>query len=177
MGAEPYFYFVEYQPNINAALEALREGEFRAGRYNPVIPFLDFPINPNSPKPGAKHSSIEMAIKAANADGTRSIIDIYRVSEFPFPHNKLQSLNDVQAIYEEMKILFHTTFPLTTSELLNLFGTDEPTHEMVESIIIEELGPVAFDFWDSIERGTSKHIVLYEESQPSEIFFAGYSFD
>jgi hypothetical protein len=177
MGAEPYFYFVEYQPDMNVTLQALREAEFQAGRYNPVIPFLDFPINPNSPKPGAKHNSIEMAIKSASSEGTRSILDIYQVSEFPFPHNKLQSLNDFQAIYEEMKTLFNTTFPLTTSELLNLFGTDEPTHEMVESIIIEEQGPVAFDFWDSIERGTSKHIVVYDESQPAEIFFAGYSFD
>ncbi len=54
MGAEPYFYFVKFNPDIDAALQELREREFKAGRYNPVIPHLDFPVTANSPAPGAQ---------------------------------------------------------------------------------------------------------------------------
>ncbi len=33
MGAEAWDYFVPYEANIQAALEKLRQREFRAGRY------------------------------------------------------------------------------------------------------------------------------------------------
>ena len=79
MGAEPWYYFVAYQSNIQRALDALREREFRAGRYNPVVPLLEFPISGDYPGPGARHASIEAAIEASDADGTRSILDMTRV--------------------------------------------------------------------------------------------------
>lgn len=83
MGAHPYYYFVEHQPDVEAALQDLRQREFRAGRYNPVQPFPNFPIRPDSPAPGAKHRSIDEAREAAAEDGTRSILDIAAVSEVP----------------------------------------------------------------------------------------------
>ena len=53
MGGHPYWYVVAYDANLEAALERLREREFRAGRYNPVMPFIPFPITASSPSPGA----------------------------------------------------------------------------------------------------------------------------
>jgi hypothetical protein len=44
MGGHPWFYFVDYEPDVNAALQKLRQQEFRAGRYNPAIGFPEFPI-------------------------------------------------------------------------------------------------------------------------------------
>jgi hypothetical protein len=147
MGAEPYWYTVRYKPDIEAALQELREQEFRAGRYNPVIPFLDFPIGPNSPAPGARHASIAEAFRAADADGTRSIIDLGRISEEP-----------------EMGAVT----PLKEEELEELFGTTHPTREMVEAN--DEL-------WERLDRFQGICIVLYKDDQPDEIFFAGYSCD
>jgi hypothetical protein len=46
MGGHPWFYFVDYEPDVNAALQKLREREFRAGRYNPVVWFPEFPVDP-----------------------------------------------------------------------------------------------------------------------------------
>jgi hypothetical protein len=60
MGAEPYWYYIDYQSDISAALNTLRQREFEAGRYNPVIPFLEFPIRENSPKPGKQHLSKQL---------------------------------------------------------------------------------------------------------------------
>jgi len=82
VGAQLYWYIVKHQPDVNAALQALREREFRAGRYNPVVAF-PASVRADSPAPGAQHRTIREAIRAAGADGTRSILDLDRVSEVP----------------------------------------------------------------------------------------------
>ncbi len=69
MGSSPYWYTVPYEADVNAALQKLRVREFKAGRYNPVIPKLRFPLTDKSPAPGAKHKSIAAALTAADADG------------------------------------------------------------------------------------------------------------
>jgi len=51
---------------------------------------------------------------------------------------------------------------------MELFGTAEPTREMIEE---------NDDFFEDIERGQGIYIVAYDEGRPSEICFAGYSFD
>ena len=147
MGADPYFYFVDYQKDINAALQELRQHEFTAGRYNPVIPFLDFPVDENSPSPGAQHKSIKKAIKASDASGTRSILDIKRIAEKPD---------------------YSMASPLQVQEMLQLYGTTKPTYDM----IIKNM-----DFFEDIERGHAIYIIVYKDDEPNEILFAGYSYD
>jgi hypothetical protein len=147
MGAEPYFYFVPYQPDTNAALQELRAREFRAGRYNPVMPFLSFPIDPNAPSPGAQHASIAEAFEDADADGTRSILDLERIAKEP----------DYGAVA-----------PLDPAVLETLYGTSQPSRAMVEENM---------DFFEDIERGQGIYLVVYKDGQPDEILFAGYSFD
>jgi hypothetical protein len=147
MGGEPWFYFVPYQADIDSALQALRRREFQAGRYNPVTPMPDFPVRPGAPAPGAQHGSIEEAIEDADADGTRSILDMARVADEPD---------------------FGLVTPLPEDDLVDLFGTSKPTHEMIES---------NDDLFESLERGQGVYIVVYRDDTPSEIFFAGYSFD
>src|SRR5262245_11699285 len=111
MGGHPYFYFVKHQPNIDAALRELRQREFQAGRYNPAVPFPEFPVGPESPAPGAQHDSIEDAVADSDADGTRSILDINHISEEPD---------------------YCAAAPLPEEELLRLFDTEKPTREMIE---------------------------------------------
>lgn len=147
MGGHPYWYTVDYQEDIAVALNVLRTREFRAGRYNPVIPFLDFPIGPDSPTPGPAHHSIDDAMEAAEADGTRSILDISAISDEPD---------------------FCASCKLSSQELESLFGTVFPTVEQIQNCDA---------FWDSLERGKARHIVVHEAGVPRLIFFAGYSFD
>jgi hypothetical protein len=147
VGGHPWFYFVEYEPDIDAALQKLRRREFEAGRYNPAVDFPEFPVTPESDAPGAQHDSIEEAMEDSDADGTRSILDMERVSGEP----------DYNAVA-----------PLPRETLLELFGTDRPTREMIDGS--EEL-------FDALERGQGVYIVAYEGERPAEIFFAGYSFD
>jgi hypothetical protein len=147
LGAHPYFYFVKHKPNLQEALEELRQQEFQAGRYNPVIPFPNFPISPHSPAPGAQHASIEEAFDDADADGTRSILDLDRISDEPE---------------------FGAVTPVPDDVLQELYNTIHPTREMVERNM---------DFLDDIDRGHGVSIILYKDGKPDEIFFAGYSYD
>jgi hypothetical protein len=147
MGAEPYFYFVKYNPDINAALQELRDREFKAGRYNPVIRHLEFPVGPDAPSPGARHRSIKDALEASGADGTRSILDLDHVSARP----------DYGAIA-----------PVPLEDLDRFFGTEEPTHEMIEQ---------SDELFESMERGKGVYIIIHKNGRPDEIFFGGYSFD
>ena len=147
MGGHPWFYFVEYEPDIESALRKLRQREFDAGRYNPAVDFPDFPVTAESPAPGAQHDSIEDAIEDADADGTRSILDMERVSE---------------------EADFNAVSPLPRETLIELFGTDKPTREMIDG---------SDELYDLLERGQGVYVVVHEGNSPSEIFFAGYSFD
>jgi len=147
MGGHPWFYFVDYQPDINRALQELRQREFKAGRYNPVMWFPPFPIEANSPAPGAKHPSIERAMEDADADGTRLILDMERIS----------ATADYGAVT-----------PLSNQQLVQFFGTDRPTREEIET---------NDDLFEELERGQGVYVIAYRDHEPAEIFFAGYSYD
>ena len=147
MGGHPWFYFVPYQSDISGALQELRRREFEAGRYNPVMWIPEFPVDSDSPAPGAGHASIEEAMEDADADGTRSILDMVRISDTP----------DYAAVT-----------PLPNEELIDLFGTDRPTREMIEN---------NDDLWERLERGQGVCVIAYQDNVPTEIYFAGYSYD
>jgi len=148
MGGHFYWYVVDYQSDIDAALQQLREREFKAGRYSPVISFLSFPVGPQSAAPGPRHRSIREAITASGEGGTRSILDLERITS---------------------RAEYSAASPLPEALLRELYGTTTPTREMVEP-------DLAFsEYMD--ERGQGIYIVLHRDGRPHEILFAGYSFD
>jgi hypothetical protein len=132
MGAEPWDYFVPYETDVQAAMEKLREREFRAGRFN------GSEENP---------ATIDEAREVADADGTRSILDIDRVGDEPD---------------------YGVVVPLSSEQLVEYYGTDRPTREMIEQN--DEL-------FEQIERGHAIYIVVYKDHTSSEIYFGGYSYD
>jgi hypothetical protein len=151
MGAHPYWYVVQYQPDANAALKALRQREFRAGRYNPVQVFPHFPVDANDPGPGAEHDSIEEAMEDADADGSRSILDLDGVSDEPETGSACRLDNET---------------------LTNLYGTTMPTRDQFDAGF--------FDLWEIEqleERGQGVYFTLYQNDKPDALVFAGYSFD
>lgn len=162
MGGHPYWYWTKYQTDVKTTLEDLQQREFMAGRYNPVMPFIEFPITDDSPSPRANHGSIDEALEASDADRTRSILDISEVSDLPYEEALDRSTQGGVDLY-------CTTFPLSKTELIDLFSTDRPDRQMTESAIDE--------LCEDIERGTARHIVISDRNRPIEVFFIGYSFD
>jgi len=147
MGGQPYWYFVPYQDNLSAALAALREREFRAGRYSPVIRYIEFDEPAFSGQnPGSRHGTIEKAVDDAGDSGTRSILDIARIGSQPD---------------------YGVAAPLGPGRILELYGSDKPSHRQVEKL----------EFLDDIERGQCAYVIVYDGGTPSEICFAGYSYD
>jgi hypothetical protein len=73
---------------------------------------------------------------------------------------------DIEGIAEERN--FCVAAPLTEGELEGYFGTVHPTKEMISNNM---------DFLEDIERGHCIYIIAFKGEQPSDLFFAGYSFD
>lgn len=92
-------------------------------------------------------ASIEEALENMDADGTASILDIDHVAEEPEPTGLTV---------------------LAPADVKRYFGTERPTRADVEQ---------AEDFWEDIGRGEAVCVVLYNGDRPSELYFAGYSFD
>jgi hypothetical protein len=132
MGAEPWSCFTKHDPNIQRALDRVRDEEFKAGRFRYAEE------NP---------SSIEKALEIADADGTASILDISQISAEPD---------------------YGCAAPFSTAELRRYFGSEHPSRADVEG---------ADDYWEDMERGQARYAVVYRDGKPSEIYFAGYSFD
>lgn len=108
MGGEPYYYFVTYEPDAGHALASLRQREFEAGRYFPVV---DSPMASASAAPGRKHASIDAALEASMETGTRSILDITIVGTEPD---------------------YGTAALLDAADLEHFYGTAQPTRAAVE---------------------------------------------
>jgi hypothetical protein len=89
----------------------------------------------------------EAAFELTEADGTRSILDISHISERPE---------------------FCAAAPFSPQELERYFGTQKPTEAMVRE---------SNDFWEDLERGMARYVILYDGDEPKGIYFAGYSFD
>jgi hypothetical protein len=132
MGAEPYDYTVPYEPDIQTALDKLRRCVFESKEFNGAE------FDPPTP---------EAALEMTEADGTRSILDIGRISDYPD---------------------FCCAAPLSPEDLERYFGTQRPTEAMVRE---------SDAFWEDLERGMARYVILYEGDEPKEIYFAGYSFD
>jgi hypothetical protein len=98
-------------------------------------------------QPGCKHASIDAARAAAGASGTRSILDMIRVAAAPD---------------------FGTVAPLDEAEIMDLFGAAKPTAADIAR---------SDALFDHIERGQGLYVVVYENGAPSQIYFAGYSYD
>jgi hypothetical protein len=92
-------------------------------------------------------TSIEEALEIADADGTASILDIERITAEPD---------------------FGCAAPFTPAELREYFGSERPSLADVER---------AMEYWDDMERGQARYAVVYAGGKPSEIYFAGYSYD
>jgi hypothetical protein len=132
MGGEFYDYTVPYERDVQAALEKLRRHVFESKKFNGAE------FDPPTP---------EAAFELTDADGTRSILDITRISDEPD---------------------YCCAAPLSDEELEHYFGTPKPTAEMVQE---------SDDFVEDLERGMARYVILYEGEEPSAIYFAGYSFD
>src|SRR5438034_7295593 len=146
-------YWVDYDPDISAALQRLREDVFARGDYatadSPIAVGSRRIIPPVQPKP--KPSTIEELLEQEGDSGTHSILDITSIS----PKPKRRAIS-----------------PFPESLLVEYFGSQTPSPSEVQEVY--EFG--------SLEKFVSKrwrgiYIICSFDNKPSDIFFAGCSGD
>lgn len=164
MGASGWGYFVPYQADMQNALNDLRLRVFEKGEYYTPGAFLQMILDrldslseeerqryeqlkqeyEQAPKP----KTIEELIRMNGEDGTHSILDMDGVSSEPE---------------------FGKVSPLTPEELHQVFGTSEPSRDMIEGNLSTLL--TYRQRWEGL------YIVVYKDGSPHELLFAGYSGD
>jgi len=142
MGAEPWVYITPYKQDVTTTLRELQEQEFRAGRYDQAGTVKDM-----LQEHGFEPSSIEELQGIMEDTGIGSILDIQSVSDSPE---------------------FFAVCPLPRERLLELYGTDKPTADLLET---------SDELFEDIDRGHGVYVIAYSDGEPSDIMFAGYSLD
>lgn len=190
MGASGWAYFVPYQEDIKAALQQLRRDVFTKGEYvqswsdgeyvqswskTEKIEKIEQELSDlqaldteeqkkwqtlkrdyqielaglnAEPEPATIDEKIEALLLLEQESGTHSILDILDISSKPE--------------------LFCIT-PLSNQELQTIFGKEKPTREMVianEDTLMDWRGR-----WEGI------YVIVYQNNQPHEIYFTGFSGD
>jgi hypothetical protein len=164
MGASAWRYIVAYQPDIQAALDALRQEEFVAWKQA---------------HPRQRYKSIDALLRAVGADGTSSILDVSRISTTPLPttkhnfsHYNFHDPQDMARFMAAMNEYIGKVFPLASEDYLAFFGTIQPTRRD-----IEQAASALHALYQRIERGSGIYLILYQGDQPTELYFMGISGD
>lgn len=187
MGAEPWDCRVPYQADLTKALAEAQRETFRRGDYRRPFGDLEFldesgffeadgpqqetmlseynldalrPVIAQVGRDGLRQRLLELqaaptlesledvrALNCLDTDGTCSVIDV-------------NGIGDVQEPC--------VAAPLSPNELRRLYGTDKPTLAQVEAYT---------DLNEDIGRGEANYVIAYRDGEPSEIYFAGYSYD
>lgn len=66
---------------------------------------------------------------------------------------------------------YGTAMPFSSEDLLSFFGHEKPTRADVEAAFARR------EIWEYIRVGVGYYAVIYENSAPQEIVFAGFSGD
>jgi hypothetical protein len=158
MGGVYWNYFVPHQDDVSAALQRLRSETFRAGKYSysrdmPSLEELDELPELADEEPLDKPQTIEELLEQEEESGTNSIIDITHIAHSPE---------------------FGAVTPMPPEIVRELFGTEKPTHEMVEAKrydldLVEH--SLVCEKWQGV------YFTVYRNGRPDEVFFAGSSGD
>ena len=138
-GSQLWEYCVPYQPDMNKVLAELKDREFKAGRFHGSE---------------LKPKNFDAAIRNADAAGTRSIIDIEKVS----PTRDLGAISAAPP-----------------DKLKALFGTDKPSRAMIENAS-KKMQHEFLVFLETYDRGEGVYIIIYDGQRPSEVYIAGWSY-
>jgi hypothetical protein len=180
MGATGWSYYVPYQENIQKALEELQSevlesGDFvllntREGMIKQWEQLLKKLEGTGIPEEMIKAEAEEInnrinSLKALPepTNMKERIYEIYEINGEEGTH----SILDMAEIGQEPD--FMRVAPLKESELILLFNTLTPDRELVEERIDRLM--------DFRSRWMGTYVILYEDGEPTELLFVGFSGD
>jgi hypothetical protein len=117
--------------------------------------------------------------KRAAEDGTHSILDMVAVSTKPEPASPPFSATGAAAFIAQLQAQLAagvdlsqrgpSLSPMIDDDLIAMFGTTRPTHDMVEA--------ESQELMERRGRGLGTYVVVFDGETPSEYFFTGISGD
>jgi hypothetical protein len=155
MGASGWEYVVPYQPDLGAALGALRRQVFAAGDYVKPNSYGDV-FNLPEPSRADDYWEQEQYAEFMGTSGTHSIIDIEAVIPAGFDGDD-----------------FGTIRLLSATECADLFGTAHPARADYEPLA----GSERLHEYVTAGPWTGRAALLWADGRPAEIVFWGYSGD
>jgi hypothetical protein len=155
MGASEWEYVVPYQPDLVAALDALRRQVFASGEYVKPDSYGDVFDLPE-PRSVDDLTEQEQYWEFMGTSGTHSIIDVLNVVPADFTGEE-----------------FATIRPLSDAECAELFGTTQPSRADYTSLA----GSQRLHEYVTGGRWTGRAAVLWADGTPADIAFWGYSGD
>jgi hypothetical protein len=175
LGGNYWTYFVSYQSTIRTAFDILRQSVFERGDYSVVPPpfagitFAEY-CQYYAPEPVDTLSDAQRAKYEA----------LFQQWSTPFEPHTIDELLEWNRSEGTGTILDLTIFAdratpgamggLTTEQLTQMFGTTQPTRQMIEEAGVKILRYAS-------GRGSGIFVVVYRDDQPDEIFFAGITGD
>jgi hypothetical protein len=152
VGASGWEYVVSYQPDLGAALDALRRQVFASGEYVKPSDAWDLP------EPSSVDDLVEQEQywEFLGTSGTHSIIDVFTVVPVDFAG-----------------VEYRTVRPLSDAECIELFGVAQPGRAEYTPLV----GSERLDDYVTGGRWTGRAVVLWTDGAPTEIAFWGYSGD
>jgi hypothetical protein len=199
MGASGWSYFVPYEDDIQLALNKLRDAVFRNDDYpvRPAFQAGDMTFDDFLPpdateeereeyreqyedwqsevQPGS-FASIDELLAWNGEEGTHSILDVQTLMPTPLEHPTIEAWEraadrklDMQGMIEMLNERLGKVYPLSQKQLLTVFETVQPSHEMVARSYVQ--------LQDLRDRGVGLYVIVYKDNLPTEIFFTGYSGD
>ncbi len=165
MGASSWAYFVPYQVDTNQALQELRESIFLSGEYFTEAKFLAMVIETTQermPPEALQRFQAELA-QLKDKPRPRNIQELLQMNG----ENGTPSIIDIDGISEGSK--FEKVAPLSPQYLMEFFGTERPTREMIEEKTDQVLG--LCQRWEGV------YFIVFQNGSPSEICFIGVSGD
>jgi len=176
VGASGWHHFVPYQEDIESALQKLRQQVFASGNYYRVDHSEYRNMTEEDMRKRLNEGRVELQeeVKEIMLDDWRQI---QRLKEPTTIQELLRwnresgthSILDVTRVSEEPE--FATVSPLSAEELREHFGTLKPTHQQVEVWLNND------DMFKLRRRWIGLYIIVFEDENPTEICFAGFSGD
>jgi hypothetical protein len=172
MGASGWEYFVPFQPDIHAALQQLRQTVFDSGDY--------FKMSHEDWRNMTEEEMLENLQDETDPDIRDMLYSAWRgIKLLPEPTtigtllewNQEAGTHSILDIRKGVSLQpeFGTVSPLTSAQLRQFFGMEQPTHDMVLKWLDPPVDlPKIRNSWEGL------YIIIYQENVPTEICFAGF---
>ncbi|MGI5238613.1 hypothetical protein [Dactylosporangium sp. CA-139066] len=174
MGSSAWWYTVDYQSDVNAALHQLRQQVYERGEYyrEPRDPDLDMTeaefrasLAPRDTDPERYDAIVEDWLERKSRPVPTDLDTLVAAQPHSGTHSIIDMVNGVSA-----EPAFATVSPLSHDNLMYTFGTVTPSANQVQAWM-------STDIVDERDRWVGTYIISYDNGRPAHIHFGGDSGD